>query len=65
MRRARPPVGWHRTAEQDPQRTTVCEWLKTVVIWKHPWHLTSMKKLLGLCTSRLSLCFLNSSSAGG
>lgn len=32
---------------------------------KQPVHLTSMKKLLGDCTSLLSLCFLFSSSAGG
>ena len=25
VKRARPPVGWHRTALQEPQRTTV--WL--------------------------------------
>lgn len=32
---------------------------------KHPVHLTSMKKLLGDCTRRLSLCLRFSSSAGG
>ena len=55
--RARPPVGVHRTAEQDGHTTTVCELEKTVVIAKQPWHLTSMKKLFGDCTSRFSLCF--------
>lgn len=62
---ARPPVGWHNTVWQLPHTTTVCEWLNTVVMLKHPWHLTSMKKELGVCTSLLSLCFLFSSSAGG
>ena len=39
VRRAFPPVGVHRTAEQLPQRQTVWLWLKTVVMLKHPWHL--------------------------
>ena len=34
-------------------------------IWKQPWHLTSMKKLFGDCTSRFVLCFCFSNSAGG
>ena len=55
MRRALPPVGWHSTVEQLPQRTTVCAWLKTVVMLKQPGHLTSMKKELGVCTRRFSL----------
>lgn len=32
VRRALPPVGWHSTVEQPPQMTTVCAWLKTVVL---------------------------------
>ena len=32
VRRALPPVGVQRTAEQLEQTTTVCEWLKTVVL---------------------------------
>lgn len=32
VRRALPPVGVHRTAEQLPHITTVCEWEKTVVL---------------------------------
>lgn len=51
--------------EQLPQRTTVWEWLNTVVMLKQPWHFTSMKKELGDCTRRFSLCFRFSSSAGG
>ena len=27
-----PPVGWHSTVEHEPQSTTVCAWLKTVVL---------------------------------
>jgi hypothetical protein len=27
-----PPVGWQRTVEQPTHKTTVCAWLKTVVI---------------------------------
>jgi hypothetical protein len=50
---------------QDPQRTTVVACEKTVVIWKHPGHLISMKKLLGLCTRRLSLWVLASCSGVG
>lgn len=65
VRRAWPPVGWHRTAEQLPHNTTVWEWLNTVVMLKHPWHLTSMKKELGDWTRRFNLCFFFSSSAGG
>ena len=62
---ARPPVGWHKTVWQFPHTTTVWEWLKTVVMLKQPWHLTSMKKEFGDWTRRLSLCFLFSNSAGG
>ena len=36
VRRALPPVGWQRTVEQEPQRTTVWAWEKTVVMLKHP-----------------------------
>jgi hypothetical protein len=32
---------------------------------KHPWHFTSMKKLFGPCTKRLSLCLEASRAAGG
>ena len=32
MRRAKPPVGWQSITLQLPQSTTVCAWLKTVVI---------------------------------
>ena len=38
-----PPVGVHSTAEHAGQTTTVCELENTTVIWKQPWHLTSMK----------------------
>jgi len=47
VKRALPPVGWHKTVEQDAQKTTVAAWLKTVVIWKQPGHLTSMKNEFG------------------
>lgn len=36
MRRALPPVGWHRTVEHEPQRTTVWACEKTVVMLKQP-----------------------------
>ncbi len=36
VRRALPPVGWQRTLEQEPQRTTVCACEKTVVMAKQP-----------------------------
>ncbi len=29
---ALPPVGWHKTVLQFPHSTTVCAWLKTVVL---------------------------------
>lgn len=32
MRRANPPVGWQSITLQLPHSTTVCAWLKTVVI---------------------------------
>ena len=38
---------------------------RTVVMLKQPGHLTSMKKELGDCTSRFSLCRRCSSSLGG
>ena len=53
VKRALPPVGWQRTVEHDPQRTTVCACEKTVVMLKHPGHLTSMKYELGPCTNLL------------
>ncbi len=34
--RARPPVGWHSTAEQPLHSTTVWLWLNTVVMLKQP-----------------------------
>lgn len=40
---ALPPVGVHRTVLQLGHITTFVEWLNTVVIWKHPVHLTSIK----------------------
>ena len=43
----------------------VCACEKTVVMLKQPGHLTSMKKELGDCTKRLSLCFRFSSLAEG
>merc|ERR1719296_51959 len=65
VRRANPPVGWHSITLQFPQSTTVCAWLYTVVICKHPGHFTSMKKLFGDWMMRLSLCFAFSSLALG
>lgn len=47
VRRALPPVGWHRTCEQPWQTTTVWACEKTVVMVKQPGHLTSMKKERG------------------
>ena len=40
---ALPPVGVHSTVLQPGHITTLVELLNTVVIWKHPVHLTSMK----------------------
>merc|ERR1712129_220817 len=62
---ARPPVGWHKTMLHPTQRTTVCAWLKTVVILTQLGHLTSMKNEFGLWTNLLSLHFLFSSSIEG
>ena len=60
-------MGVHSTVEQLPQSTTVCEWLKTVVMLKQPWHLTSMKNELGDCTKLwvFSECVLGGSSGRG
>jgi hypothetical protein len=63
VRRALPPVGWHRTCEQPWQTTTDCACEKTVVMVKQPGHLTSMKKERGAGTRVLSLC-LRASAAG-
>jgi hypothetical protein len=50
VRRALPPVGWHRTVVQPWQMTTVWACEKTVVMVKQPGHLTSMKKERGAGT---------------
>lgn len=55
MSLALPPEGWQRTVAHEPHWTTVEACEKTVVIWKHPGHLTSMKNELGLGTIFLSL----------
>ena len=65
MSLALPPVGWQSIIEHEPHSTVVCAWLKTVVMLKQPGHFTSMKKELGDCTKRLSLCFRFSSLAEG
>ncbi len=65
MSLALPPVGWQSIIEHEPHSTVVCAWLKTVVMLKQPGHFTSMKKELGDCTKRLSLCFRFSSEAEG
>jgi hypothetical protein len=46
----------YRTCEQPWQTTTVFACEKTVVMVKHPGHLTSMKKERGAGTRVLSLC---------
>lgn len=48
-------------AQEDPRRP----YTAGTHMLKQPWHFTSMKKELGLCTKRLRLCFSFSSSAGG
>ena len=65
--RARPPVGWHRTAWQPGHWTTVWEWENTVAILLHDGlgHLTFVKLLLGCWTSLFNLCLARSSSADG
>jgi len=65
VRRALPPVGWQSMILQFPHSTTVWAWLNTVVIWKHPGHLISIKKEFGDCTSLLSLWVCNSCSGEG
>merc|ERR1719476_893878 len=63
--RVSPPVGWQSITLQLPQRTTVCAWLYTVVICRHPGHLTSMKKLFGDWIIRFSLWRVLSSFGSG
>ena len=65
MRRARPPVGWHSITLHEPHSTTVCACENTVVMLKHPGHLTSMKYELGDWINRFSLCFLASEASEG
>ena len=36
VKRARPPVGWHKTVPHEEHKTTVCAWLKTVLMFKQP-----------------------------
>lgn len=50
-----PPVGWQSTCAHDEQTTTVWACENTVVMAKHPGHLTSMKNELGFWTNLLSL----------
>lgn len=45
--------------------TAVWAWLKTVVILRHPWHLTSIKKDLGCWTKVFNLCCLASVAGDG
>ena len=42
--RALPPVGWQSTVEQPLQMTTVCAWLKTVVLRKREEQATTLVK---------------------
>jgi hypothetical protein len=65
VRRALPPVGWHRTVVHPWQMTTVWACEKTVVMVKQPGHLTSMKKDRGAGTRVLSLCFFASAAGEG
>lgn len=60
---ALPPVGVHKTVEQLSQVTAVWAWENTVVMFKQPWHLTSMKYDLGCWTRVFNLC-LEASEAG-
>lgn len=43
-----PPVGWHKTVLQFPHSTTVCAWLKTVVLHKK----ATVSQLTGHATGR-------------
>lgn len=51
--------------EQESQVTAVCACEKTVVMFKQPWHLTSMKKDLGCWTKVFNLCFWASEAGDG
>jgi hypothetical protein len=62
---ALPPVGWVKTVAQESQVTAVWACEKTVVMFKQPGHLTSMKKDLGPWTNCFNLCFLASEAAVG
>lgn len=53
---ALPPVGVHKTVEHESQVTAVWACENTVVMFKHPWHLTSMKYDLGAWTKVFNLC---------
>lgn len=59
-----PPVGWQRRGEQPTHKTTICAWLKMVLILQHAGHFMSMKQELGLCSCHCFLCFLFSSRDG-
>lgn len=62
---ALPPDGVHNTEEQPSQATAVWAWEKTVEMFKHPGHLTSIKKDLGACTKVFNLCFWASEAGLG
>lgn len=62
---ALPPVGVHNTVEQLSQVTAVWACENTVVMFKHPWHFTSMKYDLGWGTKVFNLCFLASEAGFG
>jgi hypothetical protein len=57
-----PPVGLQRIFLQPSQVMVDWAWLKIVVDWLHPPHLTSMKYEFGAGMSLLSLCFCFSDS---
>ena len=54
-----------REREERERGKKAFAYLKTVVMLKQPWHLTSMKNEFGDWTKRLSLCCFFSKDAGG
>lgn len=62
---ALPPVGVHKMVVQESHWTAVWAWEKTVVMFKQPGHLTSMKKERGAWTKVFNLCCLASEAGFG
>lgn len=52
------PLDWQRTVQQPPHKTTICTWLKSVVILQHPGHVKQELVSAAGAASCISCSFL-------